>query len=145
MTKTMAFVKREGSRPFPPRVSSFTEPFWTALSAGRLVTTACRACGRISFPPKPVCRSCWSKDVEWRELSPRGTLYSFTVNHVAPRTFRHEAPYSVALVDLEDGIRLMCGVAGFPTVADIGRPVEMVVLSYEDGSLFAARIAERAR
>lgn len=144
MAERMAIIERAGRRPFPPRVSSFTEPFWTALSQGRLTATSCRGCGRISFPPKPVCRSCWSKDIAWRDLVPRGMLYSFTVNHVAPRAFRHEAPYTVALVDLEDGIRLMCGMVGFPGLPDIGGAVDMVVLSYDDGPLFAARSAGSA-
>lgn len=127
------------ARPFPPRVSSFTRPFWDALAQGRLVTTRCAACGSLGFPPRNVCRACWGRDLRWVPLSPTGTLYSYTRVHVAPEAFRQDGAYAIGLVDLDDGVRLMCRLLGDPTPADLDQRVEMVVLSYSDGPLFAAR------
>ncbi len=129
-----------GDRPFPPRVSPFTRPFWQALAEGRLTTTRCAACGLAGFPPRPLCRGCWSREVRWEALAPRGTLYSFTRVHVVPGAFSADAPYAIGIVDLDDGPRLMCRLVGEVGVQDLDRPVEMVVLRYGDGPLFGARV-----
>jgi uncharacterized OB-fold protein len=128
-----------GHRPFPPRVSTFTRPFWDALAEGRMLTTRCRACGELGFPPRNICRGCWSRALEWVPLAAGGTLYSWTRVHVAPEAFRHAGAYAIGLVDLDDGVRLMCRLLGEPTADDLGRRVEMVVLAYDDGPLFGAR------
>lgn len=138
-SRRMDIVRRAGLRPFSPRVSAFSKRFWDALSEGRLTTTGCNACGRLSFPPKPICRACWFEDMLWRDLAPGGTLYSFTHIHVMPRAFADDGPLSIAIVDLSDGLRLMCRI-----MADCDRlrpdmAIEMIALAYDDGPLFAAR------
>ncbi len=135
----MPILQRAGRRPFPPRVSAFTRPFWDALSDGRLMTTSCARCQRLSFPPKPVCRECWSQDFTWRALEPRGVLYSFTRVHVVPRAFVADGLYDIGIVDLTDGVRLMCRLMGDATQFAPDASVEMMVLTYDDGPLFAAR------
>ena len=135
----MPIVRRSGRRPFPPRVSAFTRPFWDALGEGRLITTACRGCGRLSFPPKPVCRECWSDAVDWRALQPSGVLYSFTRVHVVPRAFVADGLYDIGIVDLADRVRMMCRLMGELSHFALDVPVEMVVPMYDDGPLFAAR------
>ena len=136
----MPIVRRSGRRPFPPRVSAFTRPFWDALGEGRLITTACRGCGRLSFPPKPVCRECWSDAVDWRALQPSGVLYSFTRVHVVPRAFVSDALYDIGIVDLPNGVRLMCRLLDVGPDTQVGSAVRMVSAIYDDGPLFAARV-----
>lgn len=136
--QTMQILRRTGRRPFPPRVSAFTRTFWDGLKDGRLKATACGECGRLSFPPRVVCRSCWSQDMQWRELRPNGVLYSFTRVHVVPRAFVDDALYDIGIVDLADGVRLMCRLVGDIARFTPNMPVEMVTLLYEDGPLFAA-------
>ncbi|HPU52549.1 MAG TPA: Zn-ribbon domain-containing OB-fold protein [Burkholderiaceae bacterium] len=133
-------VAMTGHRPFPPRVSGFTRPFWDALAVGRLITTRCMACRTLSFPPRNLCRACWGRSLKWIDLSPRGRLYSFTRVHVVPGAFSHDAPYAIGIVDLADGVRLMCRMIGEVGTADLDGPIEMAVLRYEDGPLFGARI-----
>jgi len=135
----LAILRRPGLRPFPPRVSTFTRPFWDGLAEGRLVTTGCARCGRLSFPPRPVCRGCWSDEPEWRELRPHGVLYSYTRVHVVPRAFLADGLYVIGIVDLADGVRLMCRLMGEVSDYAPDMPVEMVVPLYDDGPLFAAR------
>lgn len=137
---TIPVLRVEGKRAYPPRVSEFTRQFWEALAEGRFTTTQCGNCGKRTFPPKPICPHCWSKTVSWTELSGRGRLYSWTRVHAAPAVFASQAPYEVGIVDLADGLRIACAlrpVAGAPFVPDM--PVELVVLAYDDGALFAAR------
>jgi len=95
---------------------------------------------RFTFPPKPFCPHCWSAEVEWVPLAPRGRVYSSTVIHSAPQVFGHEAPYRVAIVDLCDGVRIATRLVGVEDFA-VDLEVVIVVLAYEDGPLFAARPA----
>lgn len=139
-TENLPLVPAKGRRSYPPRVSSFTRRFWEALGSGRWQTTRCEDCSRQTFPPKPVCPHCWSTRVGWGELSSRGRLYSWTRIHAAPTAFAGESPYAVGIVDLDSGIRLACRLHpgdGVAWQADMA--VEMMVLQFEDGPLFAAR------
>lgn len=130
----------QGQRSYPPRVSAFTQTFWNCLAQGGWMTTCCQNCQKQTFPPKPVCPHCWSPRVDWSELSAHGTLYSWTRIHAAPTAFAGEAPYAVGIVDLDSNIRLACRLVERPGIDfKPGMPMEMVVLKFEDGPLFAAR------
>lgn len=127
-----------GKRPYPPRITEFTRIFWEGLTEGRFLATRCGTCARYSFPPKPFCPHCWGRRVAWMPLVPRGTVYSSTVIHAAPQVFAQEAPYRVAIIDLVDGVRIATRLIGANDFA-IGRTVEIVMLQYDDGPLFAVR------
>ena len=128
------------TRAYPPRVSAFTQPFWEGLKAGRWQTTCCEACGKHTFPPKPVCPHCWSERMAWKDLDSRGTLYSWTRIHSAPQVFVDEAPYAVCVVDLDMGLRIATRlVEREGKKFECGMPVELVVLQFEDGPMLASR------
>lgn len=130
-----------GRRPYPPMSSELTVEFWRALGAGHFTSTYCQKCERMSFPPKPFCPHCWNRQVEWRHIAPRGVVYSATTIYAAPSVFREEAPYQVCIVDLDVGLRIATRLLGdTPTEQVLGQGVELVVLEYEDGPLFAARL-----
>ncbi len=139
-TTSIERVRRPGPRPLAPRVSTFTRPFWNALAEGRLISTRCRRCRRVSFPPKPLCRSCWSEDIEWIDLPSNGLLYSYTRVHVVPRAFLADALYDIGIVDLLNGVRLMCRLLDVGPGTAVGSAVRMVSAIYDDGPLFAARV-----
>ena len=136
---TLPVVRCSGRRPYPPRATAFTRQFWDALAAARFTTSRCGTCGRASFPPKPFCPHCWSRDVQWFELEGRGIIYSQTVVHASPEVFAAEAPYRLCLVDLTENIRIATRLVEAGAGVPIGSPVELVLLKYEDGPLFAAR------
>lgn len=138
---TLASVTMPGRRPWPPRITEATRPFWQALGQGRLMTTRGLSSGRLTFPPKPFCPYDWGRAVEWVELSGRGTLYSQTVIHAVPAVFEAEAPIRNGIVDLEEGLRVAARILGD---APLDAPMEAVVLHYEDGPLFAFRQREAA-
>src|SRR5690606_39039608 len=120
--------------------SGFTQEFWTALGQGRWQTSCCKSCGKQTFPPKPVCPHCWSTDMGWADMGTGGILYSWTRIHAAPAVFAPEAPYACGIVDLDSGIRLACRLVERDDLPlKVGMPVEMLVLQYRDGPLFAAR------
>lgn len=142
-TATMQVIRASGPRPFAPAQSEFTVQFWMALGEGRFLVTQCGTCAKLSFPPKPFCPHCWSQDVRWQPITPEGVVYSATTIYAAPQAFLHEAPYHVGIVDLTVGLRLATRLLGADSSAHaIGQPVQLVVVQYTDGPLFAARVSE---
>lgn len=130
-------VELDHAHPYPPRKTPFTIPFWEALAEGRFVTTRVGN-SAPTFPPRDFDPETWSRDVEWVELSGRGRLYSVTSIHAAPEAFRAFAPYQVAIVDLEEGVRLVAAFLG-DVETPLDSAVEIVALRYTDDIAFAAR------
>ncbi|MCC3296161.1 OB-fold domain-containing protein [Arthrobacter sp. zg-Y411] len=126
--------------PYPPRKTPFTLRFWEALAEGKFICTRSGDTGRPVFPPRDFDPVTWSRDIEWVELSGRGKLYSVTSIHAAPAAFREFAPYQVAIVDLEEGVRLATAFLG-SVDTPLDSPVELVALRYTDDLAFAARPA----
>src|SRR5262245_60873461 len=88
-----------------PRATPETRPFWAGAAVGVL---RCRGCSRHFFYPRPECPHCGSADVEWVRASGRATLYSYVINHrPAPG---YDAPYVIAVVELEEGVRMMTNI-----------------------------------
>lgn len=92
---------------YPPRMTEFTQIFWDGLPEGKLLTSKCIECEHLTFPPKPICPECWHQEVEWIELSGRGILRSFTEVSAAPQMFADDSPYTLCIVDLEEGVRVV--------------------------------------
>ncbi|WP_398471950.1 Zn-ribbon domain-containing OB-fold protein [Tardiphaga sp.] len=134
---TLKIVSIDKLRAYPPRISEFTSRFWSALDKGILETTRCDACERFSFPPKPICPHCWSTTISWAGLIGTGRLYSQTVIHVPPAVFKQESPYRVGIVDLDQGVRLATKILSDDPLP-LDSAVQLLVLRYRDGPLFAA-------
>lgn len=76
-----------------------------------LVGMRCSACGTKAFPARSVCAGCGTQDgLEPLRLSARGTLYTFSEVHAAPKDF--PTPYVIGYVDLEDGVRIFGQIEG---------------------------------
>jgi uncharacterized OB-fold protein len=87
-------------------------PFWAATLEGRLVLQRCSACGHAQLYARPHCLVCRGP-VVWEDASGTGTVYSYTVIRQNPsRSFRHLIPFVVALVDLDEGPRVMTNIVG---------------------------------
>jgi uncharacterized OB-fold protein len=88
----------------------WTTPFWQAASEHRLVAPKCTSCGAFRMPPSPFCWNCRHQDVEWIELSGRGTVYTFVIARQAliPQ-LQAAMPNVVAVIELDDapGCRLV--------------------------------------
>jgi hypothetical protein len=114
----------EGPLPKPDKDS---EVYWEAARRHELVIQQCGACGKYRFYPRILCPHCLSEQFEWRQASGRGVVYSFTVIHRPPfPAFRDRVPYVLALIDLEEGVRMMSNIIECePTDVRIGMPVEV--------------------
>jgi len=77
--------------------------------------------------------------MQWISLSGKGKLYARTTIHAAPDVFQTQVPYSVGIIDLEEGIRLIATVIDDKQGILNDESVQLVVLSYDDGPLFAVR------
>ncbi|WP_369260229.1 Zn-ribbon domain-containing OB-fold protein [Streptomyces sp. R35] len=120
-----------------PEADAFTRPYWEAAAEGRLLLRHCAACDRAHHYPREFCPHCWSEDgVSWRTASGRATLYTWSVVHrndLPP--FGERVPYVAAVVDLEEGPRMMTevvecevgegGTGGMRGVLRIGMELEV--------------------
>ncbi|MFO7931266.1 MAG: Zn-ribbon domain-containing OB-fold protein [Thermodesulfobacteriota bacterium] len=99
-----------------------------ALMKNRLTGLKCSQCGAVTCPPQMSCRNCSSYDLEVTRLSGKGKITSYTTIFVAPEGRESEAPYTVVLVELEEGPWIMGSLYDTdPEKADmdlIGRQVE---------------------
>ena len=82
------------------------ESFYKFVSERKIMAARCSECGTLLLPPRPVCTKCLSTDFKWVELRGKGKLLSYTVIHVSPVQFESMAPYTVGIVELEDGPHL---------------------------------------
>ncbi len=82
------------------------EQFYKFCAEKKFMAVRCKRCGTLHLPPKPICRECYSNEMEWVELSGRGKIVTYTVIHVAPTQFVDMAPYAVAIVELEEGVKI---------------------------------------
>jgi uncharacterized protein len=113
---------------------SKVQDFAVHLKGGRLMGTVCKGCGYSTFPPRADCPECMSGEFEFKEWSGKGTIYTLTRIDAAPTGFEDEVPYTVAVVDLEDGGRLLAwiGETISEDEAKIGLDVQVVPRIFED-------------
>jgi uncharacterized OB-fold protein len=108
--------------------------FAVHLKDGRLMGSVCSDCGFASFPPRADCPECLSGSFEFSERSGRGTIYTYSTIAAAPTGFDDEVPYTVAVVDLEEGGRLLGWIG--ETIPDdeaaIGMEIQVVPRIFEE-------------
>lgn len=118
--------------PSPPRDSAF---FWEGLDRGELRIQRCTSCGRLRHPPRPMCPVCRSLDRDHVVASGRGEVHSFVVHHHPPVPGR-DHPFVVALVELEEGTRIVGNLLDVaPGDVAVGMPVEVTFEPRADGRI----------
>lgn len=129
----MTTARPEWNKPLPTIVGE-TRPYWEACRRGQLVIQRCARCGEYQFYPRGICAHCWSTEVEWVEVSGRGTVWTYTVTY-QNRTpgFAEEVPYVLALVELAEGVKLFTNIVECrPQEVRIGMPVEVTFVRAND-------------
>jgi uncharacterized OB-fold protein len=118
-----------------PEPSPDSKPYWDGLNEGRLVLQQCAACKRVRHYPRPVCDTCYSMEAAWVQATGRGRVHSWTVAHHAFHPgFKAELPYILAIVDLEEGVRMNAQVRGMtPAELRIGLAVQVAFERTTDG------------
>jgi uncharacterized OB-fold protein len=113
------------ARPIPP-ASKLTEPYWDAARRGELTVQRCERCGRRPFPPRAHCPGCGASTLSSTPVSGRGTIHSYTIAYRAPHPiFALQLPLVVAIVELEEGLRIMTNIVGCdPEELEVGMAVD---------------------
>ncbi len=120
-------VQYEAGHPVPaPPMIWENMGFWEGIKEHKLVLQRCKECGTWVHPPKPACPKCRSFEKEWAPSSGKGTVYSWVTYQESPDP-AFKAPYSVVLVELDEGVRLISNMVDTkPEEISIGLPVEVV-------------------
>ena len=116
-----------------PSMTPDTQFFWDGLKAHTLLVQRCEDCGEVRHPPRPMCPHCTSLAWDTIECSGRGAVFSF----VMPRHPQYpwfEDDYIVALVELDEGVRLVTNLVGTtPDAAAIGMRVQVRFEEFDGG------------
>ncbi len=129
------------SRPLPNPTAD-TKNFWDGCAIGELRYQVCAHCGHVQFIPGSLCSACHHGELAWKTSAGRGRILSHTTVHRAPMpAFRADVPYVIALVDLDEGFRLMVNVAGGEQAGlGIGAAVDIGFRDVDDCALPEARL-----
>jgi uncharacterized OB-fold protein len=94
-----------------PHVRAETRGYWEGCARGELSAQRCVNCGRLRFPPQPMCPNCHSMRREWVPISGAGAIYSFSVvtgEGAEPQLpGARGLPFAIAVIELDDGIRMV--------------------------------------
>ena len=118
-----------------PRPSEITKPFWDATREKKLLVQYCSQTGKYQFFPKPVSVFTGERKLEWREVSGRGEVFTYTVAHVARPPFAGHTPFLIATVTLDVGVNMIANVINCPLERiAIGMHVRKSWIPLPDGS-----------
>ena len=99
-----------------PTIYPETEFYWNGAKEGKLLLNSCPSCDKAYFPPRPFCPVCGNRDVEVKQASGKGRLYSYIINHLpAPG---YEPPFTVAVVLLDEGVKMVSNILDCPADPD---------------------------
>ncbi|MQA95217.1 MAG: hypothetical protein GEV11_11435 [Streptosporangiales bacterium] len=117
--------------PTPPVPDADTRPFWEGVAEGELRLQRCDDCRQAIFYPRSICPHCQGSSVSWFTAAGTGTVHTYTVAHRAFGDAAKEVPFAVALVDLDEGARMMSRITGDPAAVSIGARVRMAPETFE--------------
>jgi uncharacterized OB-fold protein len=94
-----------------PKPSKWSQPFWDNTKKHKLTLKKCKDCGHIDHPPYLYCTNCSSDNSEWVEASGKGRLLAYAVNtYMVPFPFWDDMPYVVAMIELDEGVRMISNI-----------------------------------
>ena len=116
-----------------PVTDEDTQPFWDFCRIHELRVQKCLRCGELHYPPSPICPHCLNMESEWFKLSGKGQVFSYIiVRRRYHPGFAAELPYTVAIIETQEGIRMLSNVIGCkPEEVTIGMAVEV---AFEDAT-----------
>jgi uncharacterized protein len=119
--------------PIVPEPEGLAAFYWDAAQEERLVLQRCAACGRAWHPPSEFCPFCQTNDFEWFEASGDGVIHSYTVvQHAVHPAVEKWVPYTILLVDLVEGPRVIGRLLDAPGEPEIGTSVRLSFERYSD-------------
>lgn len=128
-------MPEEYAKPLPrPADPELTQPFWDGTKRHELMIPRCRKCGDHFWYPRQACPHCLSQDWEWTKVSGRGRLHSYTiVRQPQNPIFADDVPYAFAMIQLDEGVRMMSNVVDCaPEDLKVNMALEVVFDSVTD-------------
>lgn len=111
-----------------PKPTPTSLPFWAAARRHELSLQRCGACHKFIYYPRERCPHCFSDRLGWERVSGRGKVYSYTVvRRASSRAF--DQPYVLAIVELDEGVRMTTDIEAAPERVKVGIPV---VVHFDD-------------
>ncbi len=113
------------------------------LNEMKIMGSKCKKCGSLAFPPRPICISCFGREMEWMRFKGTGKLAAFTCITVAPPSMAKEGfnrtnPYIVGVVELDEGVKTVARIVGMdakkPEQIEVGTPLRAEFLRKEEGN-----------
>ncbi len=93
-----------------PKPRSFSKPFWQATRDKKLMIQYCRRSGRYQFFPRATSIHSGRRDLEWREVSGKGEIFTYTVARRARPPFQGHEPFLIVVVTLDEGVNVMANM-----------------------------------
>ena len=113
-----------------PQPDALSAPYWEALDTGRQVFQRCRVCANAWLPPRHECPRCLQANWFWEDAGGAARLISWVVYHTAFHpAYASRLPYTVAVVELAEGPRLISNVVGVddPESLRIDQPLQLTI------------------
>ena len=119
-----------------PETQPWSEKFWEGTKQGKLLIQFCKDCKSYIFYPRKFCPECWSGNLDWKQASGKAKIYTFSTAYsmVEPK-FMDELPYTIAYVDLEEGLRMMTRIVDCKP-EDLSFDMDVEVLFHERNGYF---------
>ncbi|MCC7079678.1 MAG: OB-fold domain-containing protein [Burkholderiales bacterium] len=115
----------EGFGELLPEIDRTNAPFWHGLASGELRLQKCARCSMHQYPAETFCYACGAQALDWVRVAGEGTIYSFVVVHQQyHKAFKDFLPYTVAIVQMDEGPRMLSAMLGLQRPARIGDRVK---------------------
>ena len=109
-------------------IMTIAKPFFEGLQQNKFLLPWCKSCGKAHFYPRSACPHCWGEEYDWRAAAGTGTVDNITVVRANPPTaFRDKLPYTIAIVELDEGVRLLSNILDEPGTVSIGDRVQVEI------------------
>ena len=108
-----------------PEITELNAPYWQGLAQGEVRLQKCGRCGAHQYPAETFCYECGAREMFWVRVKGEGVIYSFTVVHqVYHKLFKLFVPYVVAIVQMDEGPRMLSAMLGLKRTLRIGERVK---------------------
>jgi uncharacterized protein len=118
-----------------PRTFRFTQPYWDGTREKKVMLQYCCTTGQYQFFPKPVSTFAGGGKLEWREVSGKGAIFTYTIARIGRPPFNGHTPYFIATVTLDEGVNMIANVINCTIEQmEIGMRVKPAWIPLPDGT-----------
>ncbi len=115
---------------------AIAKPFVEGLRRRELLLPWCKGCGKPHFYPRTACPHCWGEEYEWKKAKGTATIHTFAVVRAnPPSAFRDLMPFTIAILDLAEGVRMLSNVVGEAKDLSIGDTVQLAFVERNGANL----------